>query len=618
MGWVNSPPIFCSLTETICDLANSRMYRRHAPPHRQEDLAACRDVTDETGEPIRDPSGVAPSSEHRPDLNEQVYDPTDTHTSSRTAPTQVASPPAEPPATQRALTFDEINEPSQFAPSAPTPVASNKPLPSPLSMADIFVDDFLLACQGNHHRRKTVRRIVMNAIDKVLKSPADLPGASEAISGKKLTLGDGSWETRKLILGWIIDALKHTLELPERRQKKLIALLLDIIQRKRVTLLAWQKLLGELRFVSPGVAGSRGLFSILQVPLARKHKGRIRITRHIRFILETFLSLIQDLADRPTQLSEIIPEKPMVIGAMDACGYGLGGVFFAEGHAPRVWRDPVPAPLVARLVSTDNPNGDITNSDLEQAAYVAHVDHIAHTFDVRGITISNLTDNTPTLARHVKGSTTTDGPAAYLCQLSSLHQRYHRYCSELSFINGVENVMADDASRLQHLTDAQLLDHFNSNYPQELPWTICPPRSWTHTSVTSALRRRGNFKHMLLPPKNMLRLKCGGGESFALNSRSQSTWPGALTPSKSFKSTSSASATGTTTPGAKSPSELTPFLNTFQPSSRRTPSWWTRGKLARPSGSPGTTATSPSNTYSVPSPEGILAQNECGPSTSPS
>jgi len=36
MGWINSPPTFCALTETICDITNKRMYRHHAPPHRLE------------------------------------------------------------------------------------------------------------------------------------------------------------------------------------------------------------------------------------------------------------------------------------------------------------------------------------------------------------------------------------------------------------------------------------------------------------------------------------------------------------------------------------------------------------------------------------------------------
>ena len=39
MGWVESPPIFCSFTETIADLANHRYHRRHAPPHRLDAIA---------------------------------------------------------------------------------------------------------------------------------------------------------------------------------------------------------------------------------------------------------------------------------------------------------------------------------------------------------------------------------------------------------------------------------------------------------------------------------------------------------------------------------------------------------------------------------------------------
>jgi hypothetical protein len=43
MGWINSPPTFCAMSETACDLANSRLYRRHAPAHRLEHLAATHD-----------------------------------------------------------------------------------------------------------------------------------------------------------------------------------------------------------------------------------------------------------------------------------------------------------------------------------------------------------------------------------------------------------------------------------------------------------------------------------------------------------------------------------------------------------------------------------------------
>jgi len=81
---------------------------------------------------------------------------------------------------------------------------------------------------------------------------------------------------------------------------------------------------------------------------------------------------------------EIIAELPKVVGAMDACGYGLGGVYFATGHSPKVWQHPLPQHIVWQLVSSDNPSGDITNSDLEQAAMVVQLDNIANSYDTRG------------------------------------------------------------------------------------------------------------------------------------------------------------------------------------------------------------------------------------------
>jgi len=140
MGWVNSPPLFCSLTETICDLANVRMYRRHAPPHRQKSLAACDDVIDATGLAVRDSIGDAQVSELRPEIQDQVSDQQSADTSQRSAPAKVVSPPTKPPATQRAPTSCEEDEQPFSAFPAPEQVASNKPLPKPLANADIFVD----------------------------------------------------------------------------------------------------------------------------------------------------------------------------------------------------------------------------------------------------------------------------------------------------------------------------------------------------------------------------------------------------------------------------------------------------------------------------------------------
>ena len=50
--------------------------------------------------------------------------------------------------------------------------------------------------------------------------------------------------------------------------------------------------------------------------------------------------------------------------------------------------------------------------------------------------------------------------------------------------------MADDCSRLWKLTDSQLLDHFNTTYPQEMPWKLVHLWSEMCSALTLALLRQ--------------------------------------------------------------------------------------------------------------------------------
>ena len=65
--------------------------------------------------------------------------------------------------------------------------------------------------------------------------------------------------------------------------------------------------------------------------------------------------------------------------------------------------------------------------------------------------------------------------------------------------------MADDASRLWHLTESQLLTHFDSRFPQNKPWQMQTLAFATNTSLIGALsRKRANLASLLndnpLPP----------------------------------------------------------------------------------------------------------------------
>jgi hypothetical protein len=217
--------------------------------------------------------------------------------------------------------------------------------------------------------------------------------------------------------------------------------------------------------------------------------------------------MANNLHNRPTRLFELVPTPPQIIGATDASGSGWGGIFFlptdqATQNKPEytayVWRYRLPDEIRKQLVSDTNPTGTITNSDLELAAAVVHPDVIATQCDISESTIATLHDNTPTVFWQRRGSTNTTGPAAYLLRAHALHARQLRYIASHDYIPGPINAMADCASRLIDLPFDAFLTHFNSLYPQPLPWIGCHPRQEMISLVTSASKKRLNPE--LYPP----------------------------------------------------------------------------------------------------------------------
>jgi hypothetical protein len=83
--------------------------------------------------------------------------------------------------------------------------------------------------------------------------------------------GDATWATRKTILGWMIDTIKMTVELPRHRIDRLFELLDSIAPaQRRSSVNKWEKLLGELHSMVLAIPGGRGLFSVLQEVLKKR------------------------------------------------------------------------------------------------------------------------------------------------------------------------------------------------------------------------------------------------------------------------------------------------------------------------------------------------------------
>jgi hypothetical protein len=213
--------------------------------------------------------------------------------------------------------------------------------------------------------------------------------------------GDTTWATRKVVLGWVLDMCAMTMQLPPHRVTRLFELLDSFTPKQpRTTVNKWQKLLGELRSMVLGIPGGKGLFGVLQEALWTKfdHGTRVTLSSAVHHILADFRWMVQDLTRRPTCISEIIPKtKPDMMRAQDAAATGMGGAHFVpqlDGTVqPMLWRCPFPYDVQQRLISYDNPQGGINNSELELSASVAQPDVLAQAFNVREETVHNSSDN---------------------------------------------------------------------------------------------------------------------------------------------------------------------------------------------------------------------------------
>ena len=436
MGWLESPPYFTAFTETACDLANKelrhRTRRTRSTMHRLEAVAATPPAVIVAAQI----SGEAP------------------------APPRLRSPTGRPP----------------------------------LAATDVYVDDFLLMAQTQAQQQRVLRS-TLQAIDAVFRPLAatDRATRKEPASVKKMQQGDACWATFKRILGWDLNTQTETLHLPPHRLDRLYELL-ALVQppKRRVSVKSWHKLLGELRSMSPALPGSRGLFSVLQHALSRSDRNRVRLNQHVWDMMADFTAIADSLRQRPTRLRELVPTPPAFLGASDACRMGMGGVWLCptHSHPPTVWRHRFPAAVVAALVTSDNPAGSISISDLELAAMIAHKDVLAATHSVTERTLWLATDNRAALSWSDKGSSTSLGPRAYLLRFNSLHQRAHGYVALHNHIAGTSNSMADDASRLWSLSNEHLLTHFESTYPQAFRWHMPTLSPVTDSALTCALFKK--------------------------------------------------------------------------------------------------------------------------------
>jgi hypothetical protein len=427
MGWTESPPWFCAFTETIADLTNVDLQRnKRVPAHPLGEAAAITDFA------VQDEQAVRPI-----------------------------------PKSHKPLTYQR-----------------------PLKKMEVFVDDFVGMGQDHPSNPLTNQRAVLSHnIDKVFRPnrSTDNQWRKEPQSQSKMAKGDASWHTVKEALGWNWGATTKTLQLKEKRVSKALTLLGEIVDCKRVSLKRWQQVLGVLRSLQPGMSGSEGHFSLLQDALVRQVDCRVRLTPEVREQLEIFQDFLHGHAKRPTTLEELVPGVDLHVGACDAAKSGRGGVWFTDDGEAIVWREPYSEDVQSEVISDQNLTGKLTNSDLELEGTVLHHFVLGKTAKVEGETTYTGCDNTPAVSWRTKGSSTSRKARARILRLAAGLQREQRAHHRIGHLSGVNNRMADDASRLWHLSDDDFVSYFNRTYPQINSWQLYRMPNAVNSLMTSVL-----------------------------------------------------------------------------------------------------------------------------------
>jgi hypothetical protein len=130
-----------------------------------------------------------------------------------------------------------------WPPEAAAP-PSNMPFAKPVGTTNVFMDEYIQVGQGGAKRMRKLHRHLLETVNQVLAQPGTESHRNETISLKKLRMGDISWTTRKVVLGWVLDTIHQTMELPPHRKLLLANIFKDLQGQKRISWKTWECYLG--------------------------------------------------------------------------------------------------------------------------------------------------------------------------------------------------------------------------------------------------------------------------------------------------------------------------------------------------------------------------------------
>ena len=172
---------------------------------------------------------------------------------------------------------------------------------------------------------------------------------------------------------------------------------------------------------------------------------------------------------------------------------------------PVVLRHEWPKSIKKQLVTEENPNGTIRNSDLDLASGLLHLQALVQYCNVCKRTVLSKTDNLNALFWQCKDSAATDACPSHLRCLFRLHQQFHQYVLCFGYLTCPSNPLANAFSCLFQLSNNLLLTHLqslspqkHSLSPQKLPFQMLWLKPSVVSPVISVLQKMPCKKESLL------------------------------------------------------------------------------------------------------------------------
>jgi hypothetical protein len=460
-----------------------------------------------------------------------------------------------------------------------------------LRLIEVYVDDFIQLAQTTDPAQLLhLSRAILHGIHLVFPPPlATGHDGEDPVSLKKLKQGDGLWETRKELLGWVFDGARRCIELLPNKVDTITAEIHAVTRKDTIPRKRFEQLRGRLRHACIGLPAGKGLMGPIDAALRGDPRMvKIKKNPHLQHALTDFGTLIKIMAQRPTHCKELVVNSPGYIGYCDASKIGAGGVWLSGTlHlSPVVWRLEWPVDIQNNVVSFSNPTGSITNSDLEMAGMLIHYLVLEHLVALKHVHVAAWCNNTPTVSWTNKLSSSRSKIAGRLTRALALHIHANEASPLVSVsITGVDNKMADLSSRTFnrhsatnetfHISNENFLHTFSTAFPlQNDSWRVFRLSNKLASRIYSELRGEtsmlGSWKRIT-----------GKGSAFGTIGQSSSPlsmeWtqcsPMCQTPSASNFSQFSLSGSGEATTATALASGLLPFKSRYVPSAR--PSKWT-------------------------------------------